>query len=184
MAITDLILADAERKKSRFAGRMTVTENQVFDLPSELRKFSITISGVFDYLPITYLVLGNNYYSSLEKGDFARILKAFDLVESEKLTAGDVARLFLLLEIPLRGRFVVETVRDLELPEEMPVEVQKQFANLIVPPALHRSPNLAQCAFFSFNGRENILEEVLLEVSGNYDIDQRIYPVANLSPRK
>ena len=73
MAIEELILAHAEEKKSRFANRMSLVELPAVDLPENLKHFSIVVDGVFDYLPMNYLLLGSDYYSSLNKEDFTRL---------------------------------------------------------------------------------------------------------------
>ncbi len=180
MAIEELILAHAEEKKSRFANRMSLVELPAVDLPENLKHFSIVVDGVFDYLPMNYLLLGSDYYSSLNKEDFTRLLERFNFVESEQLTAREVAQIFLLIAFPSRGRFIVESLGDLNIPANMPIEVQNQLDEIIIPPALHRNPGLAQCAFYLYNGREGILEEVLLEVSSDYSINLIVQPIANL----
>lgn len=180
MSIEEAMLAHAESKKTRFAKKMSLIELPTTDLPKDLRHFSVVVNGVFDYLPMNYLLLGTDYYSSLDKGDFALILERFDFLGSDKLTAKEIAQIFLLLELPSRGRFLVESLRDLNIPAAMPIEVQNQLDEIISPPALHKNPGLAQCAFYLYNGREGILEEVLLEISNDYKINQIVEPIANL----
>lgn len=180
MSIESIILAHAEEKKPRFAGRMALSELPVNDLPKELRYFSVQVDGIIDYLPINYLVTGENFYSSLDKGDFANILEYFQLLDSTELTAIEVAQLYLLLEFPSRGRTLLFGVRDLELPLEIPTEVKTQLGEIIGPPVLHRNPDNAQCSFYLFNGREGILEEILMEVTRDYKVNHGIYPIANL----
>ncbi|MBI4853447.1 MAG: hypothetical protein HY819_16760 [Acidobacteria bacterium] len=180
MSIENVILAHAEEKKPRFAGRMALSELPINDLPRELRHFSIEVDGIIDYLPMHYLVTGDSFYSSLDKGDFANILEYFQLLDSVDLTAMEVAQLYLLLEFPSRGRVILLGVRDLELPFNMPAEVKTQLGEIIAPPVLHRNSDTAQCAFYLFNGREGILEEVLIEVTREYKINHGIYPIANL----
>lgn len=180
MSIETVILAHAEEKKPRFAGRMALSELPVNDLPRELRHFSVEVDGVIDYIPMNYLVTGERFYSSLDKGDFANILEYFQLLDSTELTSIEVAQLYLLLEFPSRGRILLLGVRDLELPLDMPAEVKTQLSEIIGTPVLHRNPDNAQCAFYLFNGREGILEEVLVEVTRDYKVNHNVYPIANL----
>jgi hypothetical protein len=180
MSIEKTVLAHAEEKKPRFAGRMALNELPINDLPNELRHFSVEVDGVIDYLPMNYLVTGENFYSSLDKGDFANILEYFQLLDSTELTAMDVAQLYLLLEFPSRGRTILLGIKDLELSPNMPTEVKKQLSEIIAPPVLHRNPENAECAFYTFNGREGILEEVLIEVTRDYKVNHSMIPIANL----
>lgn len=180
MSIETTILTHAEEKKSRFAGRMALIELPTNDLPKELRHFSIEVNGMIDYLPMNYLVTGDSFYSSLDKGDFAQILEYFQLLDSTELTAIEVAHLYLLLEFPSRGRVLLYKVADLELPADTPSELKTQLNELIGPPVLHRNPDLAECSFYLFNGREGTVEEVLLEVTRDYKINHGINKIASL----
>ncbi len=180
MSIETEILTHAQEKKSRFTGRMKLTELPTNELPTELRHFSIEVDGVIDYLPMNYLVTGDSFYSSLDKGDFAHILEYFQVIDSTELTAIAIAQLYLLLEFPSRGRVILHGVGDLELPPNTPSELKTQLAELIGPPVLHRTLDLAQCAFYLFNGREGAVEEVLIEVTSDYKVNHGIHVVANV----
>src|ERR1043166_4054188 len=113
--IQEEILADAQARKPDYKDRMQIFELPLEDFPAGLAQYSIKIKGLYDYLPISYFVYNNGFYTSLQQGDFARLLQRLKLLEDKTLSATNVAKLFLFLEYPSRERLLVENLEDMAL---------------------------------------------------------------------
>src|SRR5437899_10161820 len=113
--IKDKILSDARSRKPQYADRMEVIEPQLADLPAGLSHYSIHIVKLHDYLPINYIVVVDSIFTSMQAGDFARLLQRIKFLEEKRLSAGDLAVLFLLIEFPSRDRRLVERPEDIAL---------------------------------------------------------------------
>src|SRR5439155_19161932 len=81
--IKERILKDAGSRKERYADRMEVVEIPPDNLPAGLTLYSVNISQLFDYIPINYIVTGDEFYTSLQKGDFSRLLKRIKFLEEK-----------------------------------------------------------------------------------------------------
>src|SRR5215813_12273878 len=100
--IKDRILADAKSRKAQYADRIEVLGPQTEDLPEGLHFYNIRIVGLFDYIPINYIVLNDDVFTSLERGDFLKLLRRLRVIEDGNLSAQHFMELFLLIEYPTR----------------------------------------------------------------------------------
>src|SRR5690349_12194473 len=135
--IKDRILADAQSRKSEYGDRMEVAGPQSEGLPAGLSLYSIRIAQLFDYMPINYITVEDEFFTSLQKGDFERLLAHLRLIEEETLSAADFTTLFLLLENPSRYQFLVEKAEDFAFPESAD-EGQKRLLSTISSPQMQK----------------------------------------------
>jgi hypothetical protein len=165
------ILAHAKTRKPQYADRMEIFQPTLGELPAGLIHYVINIKGLHGYIPISYLVLGNDFYSSLEPGDFSRLAKRLRLFEIDNLTALELAIIYLLVDFPSRERRIIENVADLELVDDNQRELAYQLAKVITPPSLQRANNQLECSFICFNSRSNWLERFNLTIYPSYHYD-------------
>ncbi|MEW6734946.1 MAG: hypothetical protein AB1489_26890 [Acidobacteriota bacterium] len=170
MSIEEIILADAKSRKPEYAARLILVEVQPEGLPAGIRHFSLQIDRLFDYIPINYIVIGDEYYCSLVKDDFAKLLWRFNLLAEKRLTARSLVTLFLLIGSPSRDRRMVERIEDITLPTKLKQPEPRQYAQLITPPSLQNIDDKIEARFSCFNIRSNSLENFLLSVNTDYTI--------------
>jgi hypothetical protein len=169
--IKERILADARSRKPRYADRMEIFEPKLEDLPAGLTHYSINISQLFDYIPINYIVIGEEFYTSLNKGDFSRLLARVRFLEEKKFSATDLAILYMLLEHSSRDHRIVEKAEDIALPETANAATRQKLAQTITPPVIEKIDGRVECSFYCFNNRTSTLERFRVKINSNYNID-------------
>lgn len=169
--IEHIILSDAQQKRPNYADRMQVVELSISDLPTKLKFYTIKITGLFDYLPINYVVLNNNYYSSLEKGDFGKFLEYVGFLAKDVLSAWELTKLFFLLEFPSKDRLIVEKLADTSLTDTAPEDLKEKLNNTLETPLLRKTTQGAELFFYCENVRTGCLEVFSIRVSPSYLVD-------------
>jgi hypothetical protein len=169
--IKEKILADARSRKERYADRMEVTELQADNLPEGLKLYTVRISQLFDYLPISYIVVGNEFFSSLQKGDFSRLLERLRFLEENRYTATDLITLFLLLEHPSRDHRLVEKPEDIALSQGASSQTRQKLAQLLSTTTIDKVKGGMECTFYCFNHRSRVLERFQLRIGPDYSIN-------------
>lgn len=169
MKLTEIILQDALARKPDYRERLSVEEPGLEGLPKGLRHFSVKIKGLHSYLPINYVVAGEELYTSLVEGDFMRLLHRLRVVEEDSLSALEIAILFMLLEYPNRDLRIVETMEDLALPP-LNAREMKLWEEVMTPPGKRFVNGALECTFLCANIRTSGLDRFLLRISPDYEL--------------
>lgn len=178
--IEDAILLDAQEKKPNYAERMQVIELPIEDLPAKFKIYNIKITGLFDYLPINYVVSDDRYYSSLTKGDFGKLLEYLNLLAKDPLSAWELTKLFFLLEFPSRNRLIVETIADTSLTNTAPADLKEKLTNILEAPLLRKTIQGAELLFYCENVRTGCLEVFSIRISPSYLVDGDSWEILSL----
>ncbi len=166
--ITEKILEDAKAQRPKYAERLIVIGPQTDGMPLGLVHYGVNISKLHDYTPMNYVVIGEEIFSSLKKGDFANLLKKLRFLEENNLSAYDLVNLFFMLEFPTRYYFLVDKAEDVLVPENAPQEMQMMLNQLIAPPKLQINKGFLECIFLAFNIQSKALERFFLGMSPEY----------------
>lgn len=169
MRLSEIILEDASARKPDYRDRLSVEEPGLDGLPKGLRHFSIKIKGLHSYLPINYIVAGQELYTSLVEGDFMRLLYRLRVLEEDSLSALEIAILFMLLEYPNRDLRIVETMEDLALPPLNAHDI-KLVEEVMAPPRKQFLNGALECTFLCANIRTSGLDRFLLRISPEYEL--------------
>jgi hypothetical protein len=173
------ILADAKLRRPQYADRMRVIGPQKQGLPAGLEHYGIRISKLHDYAPINYIVKDNEYYSSMQNGDFSRLLQKLRLMEDDQLSASQLTSLFTLIESPFIQRHLVNKLADLAFSPMALLRERLQLNHKINPPSKQIVNGILECVFYTFNVRAQTLERFLFSVTPDYLIAFEVNVIAN-----
>lgn len=177
--IAEKILLDAKAYRPQYAERMTVIGPQTEGMPLGLIFYGVRIAKLHDYTPINYIVLGEEFFCSLKKGDFVNLLKNLQLLEDNQISATDLTTLFLLLEFPTRYYFLVDKLEDITIPENAPQEMQMMLTQLIAPPKMQLVKGVLECVFLAFNVQTKALERFFISILPDYTFNGTSKEVIN-----
>jgi hypothetical protein len=177
--ITEKILADAKSRRPEYADRMTVIGPQTESLPTGLEHYGIKISQLRDYTPMNYIVKNGEIFTSMQRGDFRRLLMSLRVIEDEQLSAVELTSLFILIEQPFINRHLVDKIEDLTLPNSVSMRERLLLAQKLAPPKIQYIYMNLECTFWAFNARTRMLERFFFKVTPDYQVEGEVEEITS-----